>query len=557
MAWNFGSSILGNAEATAKDVEREADVIFTAAFIGLTLFYNQKQQRPWRLDMEPNCDADTTRLVRTEDDRRSMKQLNDICSKVNHIIRSYRTSDAHGMTWGLSPTFDRGGMICAGDAAMSEYTRVKPRYAQTAFVYLTAPQKEPRQDQRQQEMYIGRGAYCGIVIDKEGNAINAMSTIRWSYNEQTPGIGRRWSPPTTSNAFTAQQRGQGAIWGMITPPSQDSVAAATEMQQLGMRFFPKDNHGTPGVEIVGYTHGMIRCVYEIVRLGEGTAFEMSIGTDTFKLSSCLSCSSFMMANGVDASSSHLGRGESWSPYFTHTPESHNFSLGRTEPPLQEAIVKCNAAYSVHMHRCMTEGVEAMVRSRSWVSEEHRRFLDQLRDKLGKEATAENTVARDLYLDAMTFHKGDSKRLQDTLVFDLKTAKPNCDGSYDWYENRPTRGTWETFENPHTDKKIAALHTPPLPLTTKIKIWSVAKDDSCALEFSILGPDGKEALRGKAAQNQGEAFGLIGNLPPALLAASGLGWSIKFAGDREYSPIYATGSIAIGPGDRYSYRLVTG
>ena len=323
-------------------------------------------------------------------------------------------------------------------------------------------------------MYVGRGAYCGLVVDKDGYAINAMSTIRWSINDATLDVGNRWSPPVNSDVFIAQQKGKGALWGMITPPGKTSVDAADDMKQLGMRFFPKNNkndYGAPGTEVVVYTHGMIRSIYETVRIGQGTAFEMSIGTDTFKLSSCLSCSSFMMANGVDASSSHLGRGESWSPYFeNYTPDSHNYSYVKDEEtaPLKTAIKKCNKAYAECMHQWLTDGVAAMEASPTWVDEKHKPALKALSAKLVKEAKNDNTVARDLYLDAMTFHKGDSKRLQDTLVYDTRTAKSPCDGKFDWRENKQTdgdqvKGIWETFENPLTDEQVAALHAAPMQL----------------------------------------------------------------------------------------------
>lgn len=40
-------------------------------------------------------------------------------------------------------------------------------------------------------------------------------------------------------------------------------------------------------------------------------FEVALGSNTTKVSSCLPCSLFMMANGRPASSTHLGRGDNW------------------------------------------------------------------------------------------------------------------------------------------------------------------------------------------------------------------------------------------------------
>jgi hypothetical protein len=468
MAWNTGKSILGTGDKSS-DVEREADIIFTAVFIGMTLFQEKKRNGSmWRVDMEPNTELNKNRLERTEDDRTSMKMLNDVCSKVNHVVRSKLGRNIRGVSWGLTPTFDRGGMICAGEDAQREYARVNPEYAKIAYRYLTASQQASKDNQRASEMYIGRGAYCGLVIDDDGYAVNAMSTICTTLNEQTPGIGDRWRPAADAEVRTAQYKDSAkeATWGII-----GNVKLQTVLQQQGMRFYPQLG-GVPippdkDKDIVGYTHGMIRCIYETVRVGQGTAFEMSIGTDTFKLASCLSCSSFMMANGVNASSSHLGRGESWVPYYSS--ESHNHSYFPDKVNIDAAIMQCNNKYAEFMHQCLTDGVAAMNISPTWVAEAHKRALIALGEKLQRSRKS-NSVACDLYLDAMTFHKSDAKRLDETLVYG-EDAKPFCNATYDWYQNRPTdkdaKGTWQTWINPLTDEQVKALHTVPPSLVINV------------------------------------------------------------------------------------------
>ncbi|MDM0053017.1 hypothetical protein [Variovorax sp. J22R115] len=465
MAWNIGKSILGTGDMSV-DVEREADVIFTAAFVGATLFQNDREGgRAWRVDMEPNSDIDKNLDARTADDRASMQGLNDACSKVNQLVRTQLAKDEGGVVWGLTPTFDRGGMIQAGGGARSEYAKVNPAYAKTAFSYLTAAQRAAKDGQRADEMYIGRGAYCGLVVDDEGNAVTAMSTIRTTLNENTPDIGERWRPPADADVRAAQypRDKDSATWGLI-----GGVALQTILAQQGMRFYPQSG-GVPvppdgDTDIVGYTHGMIRCIYETVRIGQGTAFEMSIGVDTFKLASCMSCSSFMMANGVDASSTHLGRGESWSPYYSS--ESHNPSYHVDKMSIDDAIRHCNSRYSAFMHQCLRNGVAAMTNQPSWVSEKHGAALARLDLMLVQKSTAQNSVARDLFLDAMTYHKSDLQRLNGALVYG-SAARPSCDARYDWSQNRSTghdtKGTWETWVNPHSDEEVRALHTSPDPL----------------------------------------------------------------------------------------------
>lgn len=446
----------------AADVEHEADIIFSAAFIGMTLIRNDaKGQLAWRVDMEPNTESSKNREARTADDRASMKGLNDACSKVNHVIRSFHQKDMGGVGWGLTPTFDRGGMICAGGTAGGEYAKVNPDYARVAFRYLTAP--EHPNGQRAQDMYIGRGAYCGLVIDADGNAVTAMSTIRTTLNQDTPAVGVRWRPPVDAAVRTTQYPNdpQGTTWGVIGGLPLQAV-----LQQQGMRFYPQEN-GMPvavnvDADIVGYTHGMIRCIYETSRIGQGTAFEMSIGPDTFKLASCMSCSMFMSSNGVDASSTHLGRGESWVPYYSG--ESHNDSHHPERQTIGAAIHQCNLKHSRFMHEAMTRGVAALEQSRGWVSASHDAALRGLSKTLSKSERDGNSVARDLYLDAMTYHKSDLQRLNSALHYGDDARRFCGDGAYDWFRNAAidpdTKGIWETWTNPYTDDEIRAMHAMP-------------------------------------------------------------------------------------------------
>ena len=564
MAWNTGNSILGTGN-TGLDVEREADVIFTAAFIGMTLYQNKKREGlTWRVDMEPNTDPVGTgrgqkpnRAARTRDDQESMEMLNNVCSKVNQVVRTHLGKDVGGIAWGLTPSFDRGGMICAGEGAKAEYAQVNPAYAKTAYTYLTASQHAASDNQRDQEMYTGRGAYCGLVVDNRGDAITAMSTICTALKETTPGVGDRWRPPANAPVRTSQYKeGAGtATWGVI-----GGAELQATLQQQGMRFYPQNN-GAPipldkTTDIVGYTHGMIRCIYETERIGQGTAFEMSIGTNTFKLASCLACSSFMMANGVDASSSHLGRGESWAPYYSG--ESHNASyLGdKLKGGINKAIEVCNDRYAKFMHHSLMKGVAAMGQSPSWVDEDHKPALAALAEKL-KGSNESNTVARDLFLDAMTYHKNDTRRLDDALDWG-DNPRRFCTKTYDWCQNRQTdndtKGTWETFINPLTDEQITALHTAPESLINKykIKVWSPHKDDSCALEYSLLNAEGKEAQNGKLSQGPNET---TGTAEFTVAATSDVGkWKIKFASDRAYASIKLNQNTAIGSGGRYSYTI---
>lgn len=560
MSWNNTDAILGTGKAR-EDVEREADVIFTAAFIGMTIWQNQTKKRVWRVDMEPNLDSNTTREERTKDDLKSMKNHNDACSRVNHVLKMHDQT-LQGVTWGLTPWFNRGGVICAGEDAKTQYEKTNEIYRKTAFAYLTAPQKAASGIQRSNEMYVGRGAYCGLVLDKEGNAVSAMSTIRTTLNDKTPGVGDRWSPPTNADVWTGYKGDSKYAWGMI-----NNVATQTRCQEQGMRFFPVGTQPQPGIEIVGYTHGMIRCIYEVVRIDDGaTAFEMSIGTDTFKLASCLSCSSFMMANGVDASSSHLGAGESWAPYYS--PESHNPSHYQGKMMIGEALTQCNNNYAASMHKWMTTGAAAMVAAEktNWVEVNHKIALAKLSERLTASKET-NTVARDLYLDAMTYHKKDVLRLTSALVTGTNPTA-HCDGKWDWRLGRvipkPELGPGCDWTNPFTDEQVKSWHIPPAALTDnkeyKIEVWSPHKDDSCALDYSLLNDNNKEVQKGILAQGSNQTRGITEvSVGTAAFIVPFTGdvrkWKIKFADDKDYSSVRLDQQLAVGSGDRYSYAII--
>jgi hypothetical protein len=60
-------------------------------------------------------------------------------------------------------------------------------------------------------------------------------------------------------------------------------------------------------------HGMIRAMvnYHTTIDKNSFIFEIALGENTTKVSSCFACSAYMAANGKPATSTHLGRGDNW------------------------------------------------------------------------------------------------------------------------------------------------------------------------------------------------------------------------------------------------------
>jgi hypothetical protein len=367
MNWNRGASILGKQKdppgdegaTTTEAVYSEASTIFTAAFIGMVI---DRGREGYEVHMEPDMDlykdksgqplpARQGQQQRTQKDRQAMQKLNDVCAKVNHIVRSFRPllEDDRGIHWGLTPEYTRGGLIAGGGAALKAYGGYDPKLLETAWDYLS-------QDRERDipTVYIGRGAYCGLAVDENGDAPAAMSTLCTTLSAPPAGgdpateypldAGPRWLPAPESAVFTeragqAGQRDAQYIWGMIGK----SVDQGRYLKE-GMKFVPRPRLDDkpdkkpftpkPGSHLVGYTHGMVRAIYECERMGNGYPFEMSLGIHTAKLASCMSCSLFMVANGYAPSASHLGAGESWLPLYHG--RQHVFSpLARTSVAASE------------------------------------------------------------------------------------------------------------------------------------------------------------------------------------------------------------------------------
>lgn len=482
MAWNTTDSILGTGH-TSEDVAREADTIFTATFVGMVI---DRGRHSYRVDMEPDMDG-KDQQTRSRTDQSAMRRLNDICAKVNHIVRSYEPlqEEERGLHWGLTPEFSRGGMIAGGEAALKangEYTKA---FLEGAWNYLTRDK-----DGDAQSIYIGRGAYCGLVVDDSNDAITAMSTLRTvlgPYSNYPVNSGDRWLPPTESAVFKARKNAlknddPGFTWGMI-----GGSALQEQLRTEGMKFVPPEVKPGPDPkkEIVGYTHGMIRAIYECNRIGGGRPYEMSLGVNTAKLASCMSCSLFMIANGYAPSASHLGKGESWLPLYHTHQHAFSYKPNKTageseEAALSQAIGECNDRWASKMRLWMWTGLQAMKAQPDWVDKGHMASLDALQKKLERlgHSPSDGAVCANLYLDAMSYHASDAARIDNTLSFgpnprrDCEYFGENDDrhAAADWLVDSWRRHPWMTaegrytgwaeFKNPFTDEEIKRFRTLP-------------------------------------------------------------------------------------------------
>jgi hypothetical protein len=235
----------------------------------------------------------------------------------------------------------------------------------------------------------------------------------------------------------------------------------------GMNFY-FGNNNQKGTDIVGYTHGLPRCVYECVRAKKGYPYEMSIGVKTFKLASCMGCTFFMIANGFDPSASHVGKAESWSPLYHVQGNNPAEVLAPIDDAHDQikAFELANNRFADCVTGWMKDGVAAItkVAGDEWLNSTHTKSLEALGSRLSKVETgntspAHRLVCCNLLLDAFTWHKGDAERVNATLKIG-KSPMQDCGGGHWWWDT-DKKTTLENYKNPYTDeyiKKLTDLNT---------------------------------------------------------------------------------------------------
>jgi len=471
MPWNTGSTIL----AKSNGAELDADVIFTAALLGLVIDYDERGKQ-FRVTMEPEIE-EAVWEKRTKKDLDSMNAHNAACGLLNQVVDTFRkrsVDEPPAFVWGWCPTFTPGGMIAGGPEAQKLYDEInadqaKP-FLEVARQYLTKGSK-PTGRTQEGDTYIGPGAYCGLVLDKDG-AVAAMDTLRTTIKPQgnpdgwfTEQIGDRWCP---SESVEQHRRDQQWSWGMI-----GEVEDQEKVRQQGMKFYPKQD--PLDAAIVGYTHGLPRAVCECLRRQDKklSPYEMSVGTKTFKLASCMGCTFFMIANNYEPSACHLGSASSWMPLY-HT-EGAVYDL--TDPSLTrdaisaeyvqvrlgDSIKFANERFADYVTKWMKTGAKALSEAvqqdkpkpdkQKWVEPNHARSVDILNNLAT--TPANKYTCCNLLLDAFTVHKKDVDRVRATLQWATAAPDTKSEG-FKWLVAPPKWKEIVTYQNPYTDQDVKEM-----------------------------------------------------------------------------------------------------
>jgi hypothetical protein len=418
----------------ATDPHKDADVIMTAAALGLAADYIAKKKKPIQFDQDP-----TTPVLQAD-------AFNKTVAKMDAAVAAYLKKEKlePGVKAGTSPGYTQGAVI------MGVYTLA----GQTRPESISKPELSPAGldlwkniavlSPLAGEQYTGWGAYTGFVDNKNTdpgvphNPIGPRSTIR----QTAPAAGipapteaphPRWLPPSKSPLWTARKRkveGTFVPWGLISgdkaaepahPGHQSKATNLADQETWEMQnvFKMPFAGNVTNADIATYVHGMIQAIYKAYTLGPSCVpYEIAVGDKTKKMASCLACTLFMYASEYPPTSTHLGRAESWAPqYAPYNPP------GPGQPPSalgefnELAVIRdLNNRWYEKCLEWLLKGVAIL--DDDHIAPDHKESRNALKTYLDDHADpvkgGDDTVAGVLVLDALTVHDTEINRLTRTL-----------------------------------------------------------------------------------------------------------------------------------------------
>lgn len=402
------------------DAAKDADVIMTAAVVGWAwsrLSNPDTNRRHAKIDLEV---VDSRKL--TEQQLQSQTADVDlhksVIGRINQLLVASGLKSNELVQLGVTPIWTVGGRITGGTGdkdPLNPYRYDPPLpdgYAAKLYLLATNPATAHLMG------YQGRGAYTGFVDGRTDGQTALMCTYRHNV-PLDDAYGRRWHP------VEAQQD---KTWGMIgnnqTQDHEDPDETKQGLKQWGMHF--EGPPPTPNKDIVGYTHGLPQAIYDVhfhkrandtgpkkTPYNPGTPYEIAVGKQTTKLASCFPCSVFMEATGHTASSTHLGRGESWSPLY---PPANPTTTQH------QAWQECNTLWQGYCKTIIDAGLRCLMHDNaSLVNNDWRASVAALNAYLNDSTHGVNRTPNtapqayaNVILDALTVHDGEVKRLNRTL-----------------------------------------------------------------------------------------------------------------------------------------------
>lgn len=390
---------LGFECADAVQAQRESDAIFGCVFLGLlTDALHDGITLSWdveSLDSEAATHPDSSEKNRIID--RDVNDLKDVLTRLQVLTGVEGVT----VTAGRSPQYDQGQHLQVAIAArpreQGNHARVPIKWEQAVEDHVVAllKNKELVVENFDKEF----GAYYGIVDAKDNTRPKVISSVRRLIPYAAEG--GRWNRRVPWHGLIGYDDPRRVCTARDSPKQAGSI----EPTELISRW---DGQG----EVCGYCHGMVWAVAEQrCDFPQGKAYELALGRNTHKLSSCFGCSTFLLANGHVPSSMHLGRSDSWVPLPEGPNATAPFSTRRDkEVADRKVFADLNREWATHVSGWLTTGAHRVVEARKdtfppEVVETVRRVLQEVDRRNGVQSVA------NLFLDALTVHDKDLPRLK--------------------------------------------------------------------------------------------------------------------------------------------------
>jgi hypothetical protein len=247
-------------------------------------------------------------------------------------------------------------------------------------------------------LYLGKGAYTGIIDDVVNNTRFVQRTKRVIDNDK-----KRWHPGD-------------ANWWLIKAVGNENINLE-ELKRGGLGPLPAERRELKAPARICYIHGMVSAIVKSVSVGPWCApYELATGTETTKMASCFACTTYMYATGFPPSSTHLGRGESW------IPPKPELESGEQIEGIQEYFNKfdktvmssLNTRWHWDIYHYLRIGTNYLQNAKC-LNDDYAGIANKLASILqGYKSEDIGQQGGNLYLDALTVHESDWRRIMRTL-----------------------------------------------------------------------------------------------------------------------------------------------
>jgi hypothetical protein len=434
------SILTRNANYNEDQIKIEADVIVTATVLGfIGTRYHQAQ--PCSFDIEHPDPSDLQQWQQRaqqvnqtlEEQREYLDYIQDtqtflqVLDSMSIVLSETDPAVGRHLKDSQSPEWKPGALITG--LRGGERTEFSERHQQIESEAARYFAVRVAQNSSHFNIYQGRGAYTGMINDPVTDNWLVRPTRR-----VIDGDNNRWHP----GALPPDR-----IWGLIGQNNQSPNLDSNPRRGMGP--LPR-NLGLN--QRIGYIHGMSSAICECIKHGPWcTPFEMAIGETTTKMASCFGCCTYMYAAGYPPSSMHLGRGESWVPPSLNTHNNGEKGIDLRTEFDNQIVSSVLTKWHREVFHYMTLGVQYLLRamttraenmlvnieddinyanfhSQYFVNRAHHAAVHNLHQALlslfqNDQANPQNNVISsqggNLFLDALTIHESDWKRIRSTLA----------------------------------------------------------------------------------------------------------------------------------------------